>query len=451
MDRSTDNEHPTPEPAADDPGGTDGGADTGADAGTTEAADAVRPAPGPDTSGSDDTVRITPAAEDTDANDTVILASQPVSTDAFDTVRLEPLPADDPEFAALGLTTAREQTDSYDTLPLPPSQTAPENGAPPAEPEPAPADGAPKKAERDPDAQRWWAILLALPAGVFGAIVGLGPWVLTGARLPAQDLWAADTAPFMMPLAMLPLSQNNVVQIFSFLVVGAALAGILGRALRLRGVGVFLLELGVLGVQGWATVQATMVLREGLQDRFESAMYVVGLLTGTILSILVGVMVTLLIASAPRAGALIGLTIGAIGTTAWLTTLLFATGFFRGPFSELAWLLPWVAPVLTGLAIAWTGVNTVGRIISTIVALAMLWIAPAVTTAVANVLGNRVVFRSGDDLLAYGSSIFRSALLVPELALPPVIVAAVMAAVVIGIVLLVRALVKERPLTESRT
>ncbi|WES64583.1 hypothetical protein P0L94_00595 [Microbacter sp. GSS18] len=444
MDRTPENEQPTPETV---PDATAGVGEPEADATSADAAETTRiDAPGGDED-SFETVRLNRDSLDADSFDTVRITPAPDNTDAFDTVQLDPPRQTDEEFAALGLPTHTHATDAYNTVIMPPPEPAPAAQA--AEPAPATGEVAAQKT-RDPDAQRWWATLLALPAGVFAALIGLGPWALTGARLPLQDLWVDATPQSAMPFALLPLSQTTVIPVFSYLIVGAALAGILGRALHLRGVGLFLLEIGVLGIQGWAAVQATMVLREGLQDRFESAMYIVGLVTGTSLSILSGVLVTMLIAAAPRAGALLGLTAGAIGMTAWTTTLLFTTGVTSSAFAGVMLIVPWIAPVLTGLAMAWTGLNTVGRVISAIVALAMIWIAPAVTTAVANALGNRVIFRNGDDLLAYGSSVFRSALTEPSISLPPVIVAAAIGAVIAGGIALIRVLTTQRDVPATR-
>lgn len=46
-----------------------------------------------------------------------------------------------------------------------------------------------------------------LALGAAAAIVGLIPWIITGMRLPLQNLWATDTRPADMPLALLPFSQ----------------------------------------------------------------------------------------------------------------------------------------------------------------------------------------------------------------------------------------------------
>ena len=305
-----------------------------------------------------------------------------------------------------------------------------------AETDPVPDARAARTAEPRPGA---WA--MAIPVGILAAMVGLLPWWVSGARLPLQDLWEVTVRAAAMPITLLPYSQYLVVLIFALLIVGAAAAGIGGRILRVGGWGVLLLVAGVLLVQITATVQTALVVREGLQERLESTLYVSGLSAGTGLSILLGIIVTVLIARAPRAGALIGLTFGAIGMASWTSALLDPTRVGDGPLTALLIIVPWIAPVLTGIAIAWSGIDTAGRVISAIFALVLVWFAPAVTTAVASTLGSREILRSGGgDVVDYGIGVFERALLTPEVALPPVIAAVVVAA--IG--LLVRALVARR-------
>jgi hypothetical protein len=283
-----------------------------------------------------------------------------------------------------------------------------------------------------------WA--MALPVGIVAAMVGLLPWWLSGARLPLQDLWESAVRAAAMPITLLPFSQYFVVLIFALLIVGAAAAGIGGRALRVDGWGVLLLVAGVLLVQISATTQTALVVREGLQARLESTLYVSGLTAGTGLSILIGIIVTVLIARAPRAGALIGLTIGAIGMASWTSALIDPTRIGDGPQTALLVIVPWIAPVLTGIAIAWSGIDTAGRVLSALFALVLVWVAPAVTTAIVSALGSRALLRSGGDVVDYGIEVFQLALLTPEVALRPIIATVVMAA--IG--LIVRLLVARR-------
>lgn len=290
------------------------------------------------------------------------------------------------------------------------------------------------------DEPRPGAWLMALPVGIVAAIVGLLPWWVSGARLPLQDLWDGEVRAGAMPLVLLPFSQYFVVLIFALLIVGAAAAGIGGRILRVGGWGVLTLVTGVLAVQVTAAAQTALVVREGLQQRLESTVYLAGLVAGTGLSILVGIVVTVLIARAPRAGALLGLTIGAIGASSWMSALIDPRGVGQSPLEALLVIVPWIAPVLTGLAIAWSGIDTAGRVLSALAAVILVWVAPALTTAIVSAFGSRALLRSGGDVVEYGIGVFRLALLTPDLALRPIIATVAVAA--IGLV--VRALVARR-------
>lgn len=278
-----------------------------------------------------------------------------------------------------------------------------------------------------------WAWAAALPIGLAGAAVGLLPWLATGARLPAQALWADQVRPAAMPVAMLPFGFAEVVAIFSLLIVGSATAGIGGRALRVRGWGLVLLVLGVLVVQVCATVQTAAVMRSGLQDRLESDVYVAALVTGTALSILVGLVVTILVASAPRAGALIGLAIGAIGMGAWIGTLLEPARTPQSATGPVPMVAFWVVPALIGLAIAWTGIRSAGRVIAALCALALVWVAPAVVAALSSALSNQVLVRSSSDVIDYAVGVFRTTLLDSQIALPPIIATALVAGAGLGV------------------
>ena len=151
--------------------------------------------------------------------------------------------------------------------------------------------------------------------GAAAAIVGLLPWLATGMRLPLQNLWAAATLPEAMPIVLLPFSQYWLSNLFGLIATGSVVAGIVARALRprLSRAGFALLFAGVLLVQIAATVQSAVVVRNGLQDRTESTLYL-AVLVARVHPVDPGRWTRAgLIARAPRAGALIGLTIGRSG------------------------------------------------------------------------------------------------------------------------------------------
>lgn len=286
----------------------------------------------------------------------------------------------------------------------------------------------------------WWTYLLL---GAASAVAGLIPWLISGMRLPLQNLWATETLPDDMPIALLPFNQYALLQIVALIVTGAAIAGIVARATRRRRprFGVAAMLAGVLVVQVAAVVQTTLVVRAGLQERPESDLYLGALVAVAALSVLTGVLVMLLVAAAPRAGAMIALSIAAVAFGQWCSSLLVPRGTV--PVAEIAPMLDlirWVPSVLVGVAIAWAGVGTVGRVLAAGASLVILWIGPAFITAVANAAGSRVLARDPAAMLEYGAGVFGMALTIPTIALPPLIVAVVVAAIgIVGRVILRRA------------
>ncbi|WP_438856252.1 hypothetical protein [Agromyces sp. M3QZ16-3] len=274
----------------------------------------------------------------------------------------------------------------------------------------------------------WWLCLLI---GAGAAALGLLPWLVEGMRLPLQNLWATDAAPEEYPLVLLPFSQYFLTRIAALLVVGAATAGIVARATRTRQrrFGVAWMLVGLLAVQATAIVQTTTVVRGGLEERVESDLYVAALVGIAVLANLVGVLVMLLVAAAPRAGAVIAFALTAVLAPSWVGGLLLPDPVTTGPVTDAVLLvLRWLPAVLVGVAIAWGGVGTVGRVIAAIVALAVLWIGPALIIAVSSAAGSRVLARHPDEMLDQAVGVFRSASTMPDVVVPPLVVAVVIAA-----------------------
>ncbi|WP_448006648.1 hypothetical protein [Agromyces bauzanensis] len=277
-----------------------------------------------------------------------------------------------------------------------------------------------------------WAPVLI---GVASATLGLLPWLITGMRLPLQNLWATEVAPDRYPVVLLPFSQYAITLITALIVTGASIAGIVARATRTRlpRFGTAAILIGVLAVQVIATVQTSSVVDDGLQQRAESTLYLAALIAGTSGVIFVGALLMLLVARAPRAGAVIGLSIAAVAFGPWINGLIVPFG--TAATTDLVWLLDitrWIPPVLVGAAIAWGGVDTVGRVAAAAFGLLALWIAPALMTAISSAAGTRVLAGHPAEMLDYGVDVFGMALLIPAIALPPLIVAVTVA--VIGLV-----------------
>ena len=263
-----------------------------------------------------------------------------------------------------------------------------------------------------------WCLL----AGLAAAGLGLLPWLVTGMRLPLQNLWAADTAPEAMPRVLLPFSQYALTLLVGLVVTGAAGAGLFARVVRPRLSGRRFLAVlaGVLAVQVVAVVQTARAVGAGLQDRRESDLYLAALLAGTVATVVVGALVTVLVGRGPRAAAVVGLGAAAVAFGPWLSSLLVPFGSVPSATAPLlSGLVRWLVPLLVGVVIAWGGIRTPGRVAAAVSALALLWVGPAVITAVANAAGSRVLARYPAEMAAYGGEVLVAALTTPALALPP--------------------------------
>ncbi|AYF97983.1 hypothetical protein [Protaetiibacter intestinalis] len=278
---------------------------------------------------------------------------------------------------------------------------------------------------------RWGAALASVAIGVGGALLGLLPWIATGMRLPLQNLWALDALPEDMPVAWLPFSQYSVTFLLAVLVVGAAAAGIATRVLRRRlpSAAPVTVAAGLLFVQVVAAAQAVEVLRAGLQTGDEAAFYLAACIGVAVFGMVGGLLGFAAVARGGVPVAVVALTLAAISVGWWISGYLALLGPLSPLPYALAPLATWIPPVLAGAAIAWGGVRTRGRIVAAAVGLVLLWVVPALATAVQSAVGSRVLLRSPGDLLDYGWSVFVSALTMPQLVLPRLAVAVVVAAV----------------------
>ena len=286
--------------------------------------------------------------------------------------------------------------------------------------------GAVASTARPLSAWAWFGI------GVASALVGLLPWIITGLRLPLQNLWATDALPDQMPIVLLPFSQYAVTLVAGILVIGAATAGLVARSTRARQGrrGFVALTIGVFTAQLIAIVQTSLVVQQGVLPGRESSFYLVAVVAVAVTSFLVGVLVFAMIARMPRAGALIGLTLAAIAVGWWAGALILPDPVFvTDAQSTLLGLLRWLPAILCGVAIAWCGVATIGRILAVITALAAIVIGPAFATAVTSAAGTRVLARYPAEMLDYGLQVFQSALTTPALTLRPLLTAIIVAIV----------------------
>lgn len=263
--------------------------------------------------------------------------------------------------------------------------------------------------------------------GAGGAAVGLLPWLITGARLPLQNL-AADQTDLSTPFSLLPFSQYFLTTIVSLLVVGGASAGLAARILRHRRPrrGTRLLTLGVVAVQVIAIAQSSVVTVTMLEDSSRRVVYAAAVIAVMVVSLLMSVLVLLLAARSPLPGAAIALSLAALTTPAWIgLPLQSVLSLGSDPVtSTVLLLLRWLPAILVGAVIAWCGFRTIGRVAAVVVSLAALWIGPAFFTAVSSAAGTRVLAPYPAEMADHGIGVFFMALTAADLVAPPLIVAA---------------------------
>ncbi|MHC6228640.1 hypothetical protein ACX5I6_02420 [Arthrobacter sp. MMS24-T111] len=263
-------------------------------------------------------------------------------------------------------------------------------------------------AGRNPAAETGTAILL----GIAAAFVGLAPWLVTGARLPLQNLWASDALPADMPLTFLPLSQYRGTTIVALLTVGAAAAGLALRVWKpcRRGLATAGALFGVLLVHIGATVQSFTALNDGLAPGSSSALYFAGLLGGTIAATAAGALALLMLAARSRAVAALGVGFMAVPFASWLaaaTTFMAGADAVPAPIS-MAWR--WLPAVLVGLALACCGFRPLVRLLVWAADVALLWLVPALFTSVNYVLGTRVYLGDFQEMAVLSRQILAATL-----------------------------------------
>jgi hypothetical protein len=185
-----------------------------------------------------------------------------------------------------------------------------------------------------------------------------------------------------------------------------------------------LIALGVLLGQAVAGVQTSITVANGVERSGRAGLYLAALAAVVILAIGIGILVLLLVARAPVPGATIGLSIAALAAGIWVNSLV--APFAAVPTETTSMLLGltrWVPAILTGLAIAWCGVRTMGRGVAVGVSLLILWLGAAAITAVSAAAGTRILAKYPLEMLDYGVGVFNMAMGIPELVLPPLLVA----------------------------
>lgn len=269
---------------------------------------------------------------------------------------------------------------------------------------------APASESRHSSAAREAAVALSI--GFLAAALGLTPWWITGAKLPLQNLWANQVMPDQMPLALLPLSQYEVLTLIALLTTGGAAAGLVIRLWKPvhRGVATWCAVGGVLMVQVVATVQSFTALNNGLAGGRLTDYYYFGLLAGVISSLAASLVALLLIAAKTRAIATLGIGLMAVPFTSWAVAWAVGVAGRQNLPIQVPAIAHWVPAVLVGCALAWCGLKPTRRVVVWVLNLVFLWVIPAIFTAVQSVLGTRVIAGDIPEMVLMGQQVLTAAL-----------------------------------------
>ncbi|MFJ4286766.1 hypothetical protein ACIPY0_14095 [Paenarthrobacter nicotinovorans] len=253
---------------------------------------------------------------------------------------------------------------------------------------------------------------VALLIGTIAGALGLLPWWITGAKLPLQNLWASPVMPDQMPLALLPLSQYEILALIALLTTGGALAGL---AVRLwnrarRAIAMWCAVGGVLMVQVVATAQSFTVLNDGLAGGKLTDFYFFGLLACVILSIAASIVAQLLMGARSRAATALGVGFIAVPVTSWAVQWVVGVAGRSNMPLEVPTIAHWIPAVLVGCTLAWCGFKPARRIIVWVLDLAFLWVIPAVFTAVQSVLATRAIAGDIAEMVLMGQQVLTAAL-----------------------------------------
>lgn len=239
---------------------------------------------------------------------------------------------------------------------------------------------------------------LYFPVGFGAVVLGLLPWIVTGMRLPLQNLWAFETLPGDMPRVLLPFSQYQLPLILSMLIFGMGLAGMAVRAAppaRRRRAAV-LSATGAIGASGLAAIQTGAVVRSGLRDVVQSRIYFFAVVAVIVIAVIVGLLALFLLALTRPPAASIGAALAALSMASWVGALVVTLGT-RMDSQILHGLLTaarWLPALLVGAAMAWCGIGKTGQAAAWVVNLLLLWVVPAALGALAYAAGSR--YLAGD-------------------------------------------------------
>lgn len=261
---------------------------------------------------------------------------------------------------------------------------------------------------------------LAIAVGVGAGLVGLLPWLLTGARLPLQNFWLEDTLPEDFPLALLPVSQYYALLIVGLLVAGGVVAGLALRVLARRSPRGWRFHLGIGLVQLMAIVQSFWVTGQGLgvfsTPHAGAVAYYYGMLAGTLVAAALAHLVLHLIGRAQKPGATIGWIVAAVPLTSWAIALVLAGSGPGTVPSIVSQMQVWLPALIAGAALAWCGLSVAGAVRTWVLGILLTLTLPPLAQAIIVPLGTRNILGNVPEMISLAGRTFASSF--PSFLLP---------------------------------
>jgi hypothetical protein len=134
------------------------------------------------------------------------------------------------------------------------------------------------------------------------------------------------------------------------------------------------------------------------------------MLAGVSAAIAAGLVSLLLLAARSTALAALGVGLVAVPLASWLAAGVGAVAGIGNVPVALVLLWRWLPAVLVGAGLAWCGLRPRIRALVWLADLGLLWVVPAIFTAVNSMLGTRVLAGDLPEMAALGLQVFTSAL-----------------------------------------
>lgn len=268
-----------------------------------------------------------------------------------------------------------------------------------------------------PHASGTSGVLVGMAVGMGGGVVGLLPWLTTGARLPLQNLSAQQILPADMPLALLPINQYYVSTIAAVLIVGGLVAGLFARALARRDCSAPSVAGGLLVLHIIAVLQTLSVLRTGLGlsepggTDPRARLYLTGMLVGTLVVVLAAQGAFWLSSRRSAGPVSVGLLLSALPLASWIGAWSAVLGGPTGVLPGTGQAVRWLPAVVATATLVWAGLRPRPRrrLGLWVLAAAVLLVVPPAVTAATTALGTRSLQGDPAETVAVMVAVLRAA------------------------------------------